>query len=157
MNKETSQFIEKIKGWREVVKTQNDYFIKFAIEYFVFNALLRIHFFPDKLAVRDRDLIDKLKQNDKCRDLLMNSHKRFIMELIEELQQKPLVNLTRNKELVISNSEDWDNIIEAVYWIRNNLFHGYKYPGDERDKKLVRLGYHLISGINDCLFQTVRG
>ena len=86
----------------------------------------------------------------------MQSYNRYIMKLIKELRQKPLINLTRNKRLVISNTDDWDNIVESVYWIRNNLFHGYKYPGDERDKKLVRIGYHLISGINDFLFQNMR-
>ena len=56
----------------------------------------------------------------------------------------------------LENLKDWNNLVEGVYWIRNNLFHGYKLPGDERDQRLVKIGYHLLSGFNDYMLKKVQ-
>lgn len=150
-------FIERIKKWRNIAEKQEDFFVKFALEYFAFNALIRIAYYPDRNAVRDRDLIEKLKGDEICMAEFLSNNKNWIDELKGELDRKPLQNLTRNKELKIENQEDWNNIVEAVYWIRNNLFHGYKNPGDGRDQKLVEIGYCLLSGFNDYFISKKEG
>jgi hypothetical protein len=45
---------------------------------------------------------------------------------------------------VIHNLEDWENMVEFWYSIRNNLFHGGKNPEDTRDRLLVRYGYKTL-------------
>ena len=145
------ELIKKIKKWRELAQDYEDYFIKFALEYFVFNALLRIVFFPDKEAIKDKTLIDKLKEDDECKDFVLKGKESWIKKLKTELERKPLSNPTRNNTLTLENLTDWGNLVEAVYWIRNNLFHGYKCPGDERDQKLVKYGYNLLCGFDDYL------
>ena len=148
-----TEIISKIKSWRNVANDYEDYFIKFALEYFVFNALLRITYFPNRDGVRDRDLIDRLKQDSRCKSYILKNRKEWINEFKKELDRKPLKNLTRNRSLRLENLKDWDNLVEGVYWIRNNLFHGYKPPGDERDQHLVKIGYHLLSGFNDYMLK----
>lgn len=45
---------------------------------------------------------------------------------------------------VIYGLEDWENMIEFLYSIRNNLFHGGKNPDDRRDQLLVEHGYKTL-------------
>ncbi len=42
---------------------------------------------------------------------------------------------------VIHDLENWENMVEFWYSIRNNLFHGGKDPQDERDQILIEKGY----------------
>jgi len=153
---EIRDFILKIESWRVIAEKQEDYFLKFAVEYFAFNALLKLVFFPNRKVVSDRWLIDKLKKDENCKAYYSTNAIIYIKKLKRELDRKPLINLTRlYSPLTIQDEKDWNNIIEAVYCIRNNLFHGEKYPGDERDQKLVKLGYHLIYSFNDYLIDKV--
>jgi len=148
-----TEIISKIKSWRDAANDYEDYFIKFALEYFVFNALLRITYFPNRDGVRDRNLINRLKQDSECKNYILKNRKEWINEFRKELNRKPLKNLTRIENLRLESLEDWDNLVEGVYWIRNNLFHGYKFPGDERDQHLVKIGYHLLSRFNDYMLK----
>lgn len=149
------ELVEKGKEWRKIAKEQDDFFVKFALEYFTFNALLRIVYFPNAEAVKDRDLINRLKSDHNCKNFVLKNENegKWIKELKEELGRKPLQNLTRRREIKAEELEDFENIVEAIYCIRNNLFHGHKYPGDERDQQLVKIGYNLISEFNDYLLK----
>lgn len=152
-----NELLDKISKWRKVAENQEDYFIKFALEYFTFNALLRIAYSPNRVGVRDRDLINKLKEDKKCREFVMSDSgiKRWIEQFKNELDKKALKNLSRNSDIRLSDAEDWNNFVEAVYVIRNNLFHGYKTPDDKRDQRLVEIGYHLLKGFNSFLVKRV--
>jgi len=48
---------------------------------------------------------------------------------------------------VIHGLDDWENMVEFWYSIRNNLFHGAKNPQDDRDRLLVENGYKSLSGL----------
>lgn len=45
---------------------------------------------------------------------------------------------------IIHGLNDWENMIEFWYSIRNNLFHGGKDPQDERDLLLVENGFKTL-------------
>ncbi|MBI2444398.1 MAG: hypothetical protein HYV42_04135 [Candidatus Magasanikbacteria bacterium] len=46
---------------------------------------------------------------------------------------------------VIHGLDDWENMIEFWYSIRNNLFHGGKDPQDNRDLLVVENGYKTLN------------
>ena len=52
---------------------------------------------------------------------------------------------------VIHNLHDWENMVEFIYAIRNNLFHGGKNPQDERDQLLVENGYLILRPLVELL------
>lgn len=52
---------------------------------------------------------------------------------------------------VINNLEDWGNMVEFWYSIRNNLFHGGKNPQDDRDRLLVECGYKTLHQLVEVL------
>lgn len=60
------------------------------------------------------------------------SHSHFDSKTAEE-RQKTMG--------VIHGLDDWENMIEFWYSIRNNLFHGSKDPQDKRDQLLIKDGY----------------
>jgi len=139
---------QKVKSWRTLASQQSDYFIKFALEYFAFNALLRLKYLSiEEKFRRDRILINRLKDCANCEQVISAE---AIGELKTLLDEKPLKNLTRNKNIKIKDNKDWENIVESVYWLRNNLFHGHKgYNTIERDQKLVEAGYKILKDIDD--------
>ncbi len=63
-----------------------------------------------------------------------------------------------NKKIngVIYDLHDWVNMVEFVYSIRNNLFHGGKDPEDERDQLLVSNGFTALSPLVELLINSGR-
>jgi hypothetical protein len=61
----------------------------------------------------------------------------------DNLNQK--TNIEEQKPKGIINSlEDWENMVEFWYSIRNNLFHGAKDPENEGDQFAVKYGYKTL-------------
>jgi len=146
-----NKVIRKINSWRKVANQRRDYFMRFALEYFAFNALLRLNFSRGEIE-RDRTLIERLKDCVHCRDIINANHARELKTILDE---RPLQNLTTNRTIRINGERDWNNIVEAVYVIRNNLFHGHKEYTMERDQQLVKAGYYILRDINDFLIKRI--
>ena len=47
--------------------------------------------------------------------------------------------------------DDWENMIEFWYIVRNNLFHGAKNIVEERDQFLVQYGYLTLRELMEIL------
>ena len=54
---------------------------------------------------------------------------------------------------VLHSIEDWENIIEFWYSVRNNLFHGAKNPENERDQFVVKYGYLTLKELTKVLLE----
>jgi hypothetical protein len=52
---------------------------------------------------------------------------------------------------VIHSLEDWGNMVEFWYCVRNNLFHGEKDPEHERDEFAVEFGYKTLRELVEIL------
>ena len=52
---------------------------------------------------------------------------------------------------VIHSLEDWENMVEFWYSIRNNLFHGAKNPENERDQFAVKYGYLTLKELMEIM------
>ncbi len=52
---------------------------------------------------------------------------------------------------VIHSLDDWENMVEFWYSIRNNLFHGAKNPENERDQFAVKYGYLTLKELMELL------
>ena len=66
----------------------------------------------------------------------------------EEDKQKPLG--------VVHNLDDWENMVEFWYSIRNNLFHGGKDPQDSRDRLLIENGYKTLRPLMEIFIQDLK-
>lgn len=52
---------------------------------------------------------------------------------------------------VLNSTDDWANMIEFWYSIRNNLFHGAKDPENKHDQFAVKYGYRTLKALMDIL------
>lgn len=52
---------------------------------------------------------------------------------------------------VIHGMDDWENMVEFWYTIRNNLFHGAKDPENQRDQIIVKNGYIALRELVEIL------
>ena len=52
---------------------------------------------------------------------------------------------------VIHSLNDWENIVEFLHSIRNNLFHGAKNPENERDQFAVKYGYRTLNELMEIM------
>lgn len=54
---------------------------------------------------------------------------------------------------VMHSLEDWENMVEFWYSVRNNLFHGAKDPERERDQFAVEYGYKTLRELMNILLE----
>lgn len=145
--------LERVMEWRRVAQEQKDPFLRFVIEYIAFNALYRSKYGYES---SDCTIIGKLKKDIPSKII---SPKK-----VEKLKNLAPIANVRNiyiergrKEITAEDLDDAKNVIDAIYCIRNNLFHGDKQYSLERDQLLVEVGYDILIDINDWLVGQLAG
>ena len=61
----------------------------------------------------------------------------------------------RKTKGVIYSLEDWGNMVEFWYSVRNNLFHGTKDPESERDQFAVEYGYRTLRELVELFIEEI--
>lgn len=171
-----------IRNWHAKASEQ-DYFSRFVFEYLAFISFLKTKAYPDshmdRLAIQELKRNSSIEEGylqiiDSDQTL-----KRAWEKVKMELDKTPLVNMSRNSEPeeiawwncshddisqktevdknkpsgVLHSFEDWENMVEFWYSIRNNLFHGYKNPSCDRDQFLVEYGYKTLQPLMEILIR----
>lgn len=167
-----------IRNWHAKAANE-DYFSGFVFEYLAFIAFLKKRLFTEygdrraiQLLKQDEEIkslyLVQVRDNPKT----LEAWNRIITELAKarlgnvavvgnelreieywncnqlELNQK--TQEEREKIMgVIYDLNDWGNMVEFIYSIRNNLFHGGKDPEDERDQLLVSNGLVVLRPLVD--------
>lgn len=163
---------ELIRNWHTKASDE-DYFSKFVFEYLAFIAYLKRKRFTNAENDRSAIQRLKQDESVKAQYLLIIKSAPELLEawgkIKTELDNVRLGNVSgsgeeveeirwwnysgnilnqqgENQEVkgVIHNLNDWGNMVEFWYAIRNNLFHGGKNPKDERDQLLVENGYKTL-------------
>ena len=156
-----------IKNWHE--KDPEDYFSGYVFEYLAFIAYLKRKLYT--YENKDRWVIQLLKRETLLKDrylsLVSNNPdlQNAWQEIKNELDKNQLWNISHNWTSseedkwwncssvqpsgltckgTIRTLDDWENMVEFWYAIRNNLFHGGKDPNDNRDEFLVEHGYTTL-------------
>ncbi len=162
--------ISLIKNWHE--KAKEDYFSRYIFEYLAFEAFLKKYKYnEDEIYqkagnTKERSYIQNIKNDTYYTNTwqsLVNSNsdlKKIVRELIVFLRNEPLVSdvnwwgcisfdygqcPTNNPKGIIVNEDDFVNIVEFWYQVRNNLFHAGKNPDNKRDERLVTYAYITLS------------
>lgn len=159
-----------IKNWHE--KAKEDYFSRYIFEYLAFEAFLKKYkYSEDEIRKRagntkERSYIQNLKNDapyvDRWKSLLQKNGNlnKLMRELISFLNNEPFMLTTNwwnclsfdhgqcspnNPKGVLVHEEDFGNIVEFWYQVRNNLFHAGKNPDNKRDEDLVMYAYNTLS------------
>lgn len=137
-----------IKMWFERSQTQEGYrfsmFDKLVSLWISFNAL----YSHTAGTFVDRDGINWIKREKdyfqpRFRELL-EKNREFKDHLLEMTKYSIPHHPSGNKKS-IKNIKNFGEIIEAIYQIRNNLFHGYKRFDLPEDQELVRRAFLILT------------
>lgn len=130
-----------MKGWYARSRRESDPISKFVFLWFCFNAVLAFESEEDL----DRQMLDWLK-NEPSGSWLMQAYRRafapkdglFRRHLSALVQLAPIEDPRgRRADVEIEGVDDFGNIVEGIYRVRCNLFHGAKRATHTRDRKLV--------------------
>ncbi len=163
-----------IIDWHKKAR-RGDYFSKYIFEYLAFNAFIKSLFLDadnDRIAIQRLKRNKELKRQylDKINKYTQFDLKSTWSTLIRELKQEPLYNSSKDYDYpeigdwwnimedypnannkselekgVIHSLEDWGNMIEFWYGVRNNLFHGGKNLTIKRDQFLVEHAFKTLN------------
>jgi hypothetical protein len=148
-----SRLRKLISDWYRRSQGENirefDIFDKFASLWISFNAWETY----ESQEESDRDKIEWAKENpalkQKYSELIANNN--TFKEKVLALQS--LCPIYRNKpyngsrEVRIANLVNFGEVLEAIYVIRCNFFHGEKSPDEPRDIKLTELAFSILSEV----------
>lgn len=164
-----------IISWHEK-SSEGDCFSQFVFQYLSFIAHLKNNLFYKESS--DRRAIQRLKQDKRIEIDYLKSikddqelHKAW-QAVIDELKENPLLNSSvdldspeisiwwnssdiepdKNSDKpkgMVHSLNDWGNMVEFWYSVRNNLFHGGKEPSVRRDIFLVNNAFVTLRPLMD--------
>jgi hypothetical protein len=164
-----------IDAWHDKA-AEGDTFSRFVFQYLAFIAHVKNHLFYD--APNDRLAIQRLKRSNRIGNdyvkRVLNDEDLYQSwnEVITELGKKPLHNSSTDPDYPeidkwwnssedrpnndsdlpegrVHSVEDWPNMVEYWYSVRNNLFHGGKNPNTGRDAFLVENAFQTLRRLMD--------
>lgn len=179
-------FDELIKNWH-IKASEEDYYSKFVFEYLAFIAFLKKKKFNDSKNDRQAIQLLKQDINIKesyLKRAKKSPAKLAWEKIMDELNKARLGNISgsghevveikwwncshldlanqkeeEKKKIkgVIQDFDDWENMVEYWYSIRNNLFHGGKDPAGKRNKLLVENAYITLRTLVKLLLENESG
>ena len=181
LNDELPNYYPLIRAWHERA-AEGDCFARFVFEYLSFIAHIKYNIFYD--ASSDRNAIQRLKQDQRIGYNYLEKIKEepelseAWNKIIEELKEIPLHNSSidsDNPEIDkwwntseytpngeddqpkgrVSSLDDWQNMVEFWYGVRNNLFHGGKNPNMKRDIFLVEHAFITLRPLMDSEVKSI--
>ena len=142
-----------INQWFHRAINEDDPFTKYIFLYIAFIAFLS----QREIQGSDRDRINLVKGDIEAKDYYLRlagergELRNILSDLVAELKEQSIENSTRvndtnwlGEDGVLNGIEDWENLVEFWYRVRNNLFHGHKAPDFKRDRKLVNFAYQTL-------------
>lgn len=145
---------DHIKDWhRNKAKNETDPFFRFMCHWICFNAWLD----HQSGEYRDRAMLDWLKLQTPDASDIVASYEAMKLTTVGNLSLQslvamgPILGSKGRGDIKMRDIDDRDNIIEAIYKIRCNLFHGNKRSSSTRDIKLVTCVNHIMTKWMDDL------
>lgn len=145
---------ERIKKWFErsqMDKQEDNYdnFDKFIALWIAFNGWANIK----TTKTNDQDWIEEVSKSGSVLDgnyKKLQDHNSNFKSNVEALKKAaPVYDMRypadRSKAKEINNIENLGEVLDVIYQIRCNLFHGAKGLKDERDNNLVKLAYDILT------------
>jgi len=139
-----------IDNWYNRSKDEKiDEFDRFISLWISFNAWGYHEIETDK----DRQMIDDLKKNQKMLESYDKAKldKQFMKKLHDISNDKIKTYKPKPEYVWLDNDKSLNTLLEMIYKIRCNLFHGRKDRNTERDKNLVKWARIVLTCIFDHL------
>lgn len=136
-----------VEGWHQRARREADHISKFVFLWFCFNAWLAYESGEDT----DREMINWLVRPQAATSRLragfdVASRSDVFVGCLKTLADLSPITSTghRRREVRTVSPDDFASIVEGVYRVRCNLFHGGKQASDLRDEKLVTVCARIL-------------
>ena len=138
----TERWLERAERGHRIID-DGDRFISLWI---AFNGWMRGKFGED---IGDRCQIESVKRMQDFKEVFNKLKKETpaFKEYLEELENITVVNMQfkNNREDIYRYDGSFESLIEVIYQVRCNLFHGRKnIEEDKKDIELVSLAYRIL-------------
>jgi len=138
----TERWLERAERGRRIID-DGDRFISLWI---AFNGWMRGKFGE---AIGDRCQIESVKKMRDFKNIFSRLREENIAfkECLDELEGLSVVNMQfrNNREDIYRYDGNFESLIEVIYQVRCNLFHGRKnIDEDKKDIELVGLAYRIL-------------
>ena len=148
---ETEAVLSIARDWQAVAvgnkAVGHDVIFRFTALWIAFNALYALRFHGER---GDRNQVRAFAQwapAQEAHGRALSASDAAYSDAIATLQAKGVYNFSRCEVEHIPDPTDLVRIIEVVYQVRCNLFHGHKVPADLRDRSLVQAAFTVISAL----------
>jgi hypothetical protein len=100
----------------------------------------------------DKEMVEWIKRSElkSVFEKLLSSDEDFKRDLEELKKECPVFDMRpgfRNKSKTITDIKNFNEVIDVIYQIRCNLFHGSKDWTNPRDRKLATLAFRILKKI----------
>jgi hypothetical protein len=132
--------------------TVDDPFDNFICLWFAFNAWGR---YVTGIESNDNDMKNRLKTDPRLVDSFKKDRQdpEFNKKLLQMKGAKIPTHRTTHEYVCMNDEESFGEVLEVIYRIRCNLFHGRKDPEEEQEQKYVKWATfvldHVFHGIMD--------
>lgn len=130
-----------MNNWIEKSESEKQPFNKYIALWIAFNA----YYSSATNENFEKDSITKIKCQSELKQYYLSIANSE--EITNLLSVSPIINMKNNKAVIINGKEDYSSIIETLYQIRNNLFHGSKTDHIERDEEVVTAALPILKKI----------
>lgn len=125
-------------NWIEKSEQEKHVFNKYIALWIAFNA----YYSSATNSLSDAASIKMLKEKDELKKWYLDIENS--KELSNLLALTPITNMKYKNDVVIDAKENFASIVETLYQIRNNLFHGSKVDHIERDIDVVTVALPIL-------------
>ncbi len=138
--------IKTLIGWWKLKgERQADPFIKFFLFYICFDAWLTAESGEDI----DREKIRWFIHNDNClkekwQDIQSSETKSWLNSLKADSPIEDMRPRQGGREVCLNDIENLEEVVNFIYQIRCNLFHGSKSPMNKKDANLVEFSGKIL-------------
>jgi hypothetical protein len=144
---EEGEIKDLVKVWHQKADGERDKTLKFIFVWLCFNAWLAYRSSEES----DRDMLECLKRKGTAVSDIVSQYDRafesgWFRERIQELKELSPIEDSRGKKsaVIIDDITKFDQICEAIYRIRCNLFHGGQRANKTRDIQLVTAAGYIL-------------
>ncbi len=120
-------------------------FDKFIYLWMSFNAWLSKH--TKTKNKTDREMIEEFKKTDQANYIELIKQDSELNNNVEWLCENGVLNYRNETIIKPKNIDDFNGIVECIYAIRCNLFHGSYKRDVPIDRKTVAKGTEILAGI----------
>lgn len=148
---ETQAVLSIARDWQAVADgteaVPNDEISRFLALWIAFNALFDLYYPGESGDHNQVRAFAKCERAQETHTHALSAPNASYSDAIATLQDKGVYNFRRKSVVTISDSSDLEQVMEAVYQVRCNLFHGRKVPADLRDRSLIHAAFTVVSAL----------